>query len=91
MITTGQARRLASDYRQEGLQRLVTEGVITILERSVVEDMKYYEVQRGYRDPQGVMADARALAEWMDANVGRVPEDWQGAWDETVVPWSYRP
>lgn len=91
MITTGQARRLASAYRNEGLWRLAESGTVTIDERAIVERMKGYDVDGTYRDPQGVMADARALAEWMDANVGRTPEDWANAWDETVVPWSYRP
>lgn len=91
MITTGQARRIAQDYEPEGLTRFARTGEVTMLERSVVEHMTRYDVAGTYRDPQGVMADARALAEWMDANVGRVPEDWKGAWDTTVVPWSYRP
>jgi hypothetical protein len=92
VITTGQARRLANAYAPEGLSRLARTGTVTILERSVVEAMTRYEVAGSYRDPQGVMADARALAEWMDANVGNFnPEDWAGAWDTTVVPWSYRP
>lgn len=88
MITTGQARRIACQYKDEGLHRLARTGVVSIHERAIVADMKRYEVRGSYRDPQGVMADARALAEWMDANVG-ITQEWAGEWDSTVVSWSY--
>lgn len=92
MITTGQARRLAQEYSHlgEGMAIFSRTGQGSMLARSEVGARAgWLEPERySYRDPQGAMADARALKDWMDANLV-APEDWATAWDTTVVPWSY--
>jgi hypothetical protein len=92
MITTGQARRLASEYSGLGIGMMYFShtGVTTALARYELAELAAGRGTEVYKDPQGAWADARALDDWMDAHPdGADIGDWDD-WDTTVVPWSYR-
>lgn len=77
MITAGQAKRLLARY---GATRVADETAV------------YHEVLShapSVRDPQGVYADARALAAWCAHNPTVDLTDVRE--DKTVVPWGYNP
>jgi hypothetical protein len=94
IITTGMARRIATQYRSlgQGMEIFSRTGTPTMLARSELVNPNLRDLRegKGPRDWHGAAADLRALTGWMDANVAGVERnEWRMAWDDTVVPWAY--